>query len=99
MAYRINLNSKTHDYTRQVAAILLLLRSGPRLANELPKFPSALIEAESLGLCGAQCIAHHGAAPSVWEWSITPEGKRWLKAPPGPRGPSTANIRKECTAE
>lgn len=89
MAYRINLNSKTHDYTPQIASILSQLRDGPRLSSDLPKSPSALIEAESLGLCRAACLERHTTSDrSVWQWSVTPAGKAWLKAHPIPKSRS-----------
>jgi hypothetical protein len=85
MSFRVNLSSKPRDYTRDIATLLLHLRDDSKLASELPKLPSALIEAEALGLCRAQCLERFGAAPSIWRWSITPAGKRWLKAHPTPK--------------
>ncbi len=84
---KLNLTLQRIDYDRQICAILGALRDGPRLAHQLPRFASALIEAESAGLCSAVCLERHTeycnrGARSIWEWRITPAGVRWLKSHP-----------------
>jgi len=79
---RLNFKLSSTDYKVRIAALLRMLLDGPKLATELPKSPNELIEAESLGLCHAECMAKHNdtTKPSVWRWSIQPSGVRWLRA-------------------
>ena len=81
MPIRQNLKIRQVDYTPKVATLLRVLLDGPKLAVELPKFSNELTEAEALGLCQAECLAKHNdaAKPSVWRWTITATGTRWIK--------------------
>ena len=84
---KLNLRIERQDYSRQVASILRALLDGPRVANHLPKCPSALIEAEAMGLCSAVCLRREptrtcNAIKSIWEWQITAAGRQWLKTHP-----------------
>ena len=85
------------DYTGQIASILSALGDGPKLAHQLPKRPSALIEAEALGLAkaerwGTRATANAGSE-TLWRWSITQAGRQWLKERSGTRGASTEAAR------
>jgi len=68
-----------HDYTAHVKILLRALSVGPHLATQLPKLPSALVVAESRGLCRGRCVSQGvGAERSAWLWSITEAGRQWL---------------------
>jgi hypothetical protein len=82
---RLNLHIYSRNYTDAIAALLGLLRKGPRLATTFAHWSTdcpvnALIEAEAQGLCSAERISFTRASnqKSEWLWTITPRGKLWL---------------------
>jgi hypothetical protein len=68
----------------EIAQLLEALAQGPRLVTDLPKFPNALMVAESMGLCSAQCLERGKFTATsndraTWQWNITQKGRIWLK--------------------
>ncbi len=84
MPFHVNLSLRSVACEVSMRKLLALLADGPRLASELPRsskcsFANALIALEDGALAKAECIARHAYPElSVWRWSITPRGKRWL---------------------
>jgi hypothetical protein len=83
MPSRSNLRLAPIDCEPDVRKVLNLLAERAHLASELPKLPNGLIAAEERGLAKAVCLERNTyPVVSVWRWSITPKGKRWLQATP-----------------
>ena len=83
MPSRSNLKLAPIDSEPSMRKVLALLADGPRLASELPKLPNGLIAAEERGLAKAECLERNTyPESSVWRWSITQRGVRWLDKQP-----------------
>ena len=77
-------DSKTVKAHRgMIRVVLRAIEAGPKLGRELPRdigIPDALEVGERLGLFRARCLQKivDSNIPSVWEWTITERGKRFL---------------------